>query len=170
MLSDLIVHMVNRKPTETNKTNENKKKTPKRKRSAPIKIRLLLVLVYMVLLIVCMHLFNFHLKVDVNQTFLIGIGSVAGFLCYSSLSLLGCMAMEFTPNKYSGTSHAVAALAANLGSIFAGLPFSLLSKYYNWNAAFKLVQILSLFVLSILFMSRNSKPYFETISKIKKTN
>lgn len=108
-----------------------------------------------------MHLFNFHVKVAVSRFFLLSIGFFSGFLCYGIISLLGVIAMEFTPSSFSGSSHAIAAFAAGLGMVFAGLPFSTLSYYLNWIGAFQIVELLTVFVILFLILFRNSKSKFE---------
>ena len=92
----------------------------------------------------------------------------AGFLCYGSITLLGVMAMEFTTNEYSGTSHAIASLAANFGAICAGLPFSLMSKAYSWNFSFKIVEYFACFVLFVLLIFRNATKFFVPVSLVRK--
>lgn len=116
-----------------------------------------------------MHLFNYYVKVGSSHLLIYTISTISGSLCYGSISLLGIMAMEFTTDEYSGTSHAIAALAANIGAIFAGLPFSLISKYYSWNFTFKLVEYFGIFVLLLLLIFRKSPKYFEPVSLQKKS-
>lgn len=143
------------------KTNVNKK-------VVPIKIRYVIICVYVLTIAGAMHLFNFYVKVGVSRNFLLVIGSVLGALCYGAISLLGVMAMEFTTNELSGTSHAIASLAANIGAVFAGLPFNLMSRYYSWNLTFKLVEYFSLVVLIVILMFRNYANYYSSMNiKVK---
>ncbi len=132
----------------------------KKKETSPIQIRFILIIIYIVCLIVVMHLFNFFVKVGVSDMLLLTVGSAAGALCYGSIALLGVMAMEFTTDEFAGTSHAVAALFANIGAVVAGLPFSVISRRYSWNFGFKLVEGFSLVVLIFLISIRNSKKLF----------
>ena len=55
-----------------------------------------------------MHMFNFHMKIGVSQIFLLTNGFLSGFFSYGAISLLGVIAMEFTPSSFSGSSHALA--------------------------------------------------------------
>jgi sugar phosphate permease len=57
-----------------------------------------------------MHLFNFYVKIMVSRVFLLTIGFLSGFLSYGLISLLGVIAMEFTPSTFSGSSHAIAGI------------------------------------------------------------
>ena len=74
--------------------------------------------------------------------------------------------MEFTSVNFSGTSHAIASLSANIGAVVAGIPFGYISKLYTWNHAFKLVELLTLIITVVLFVFRNSKSKFESIKVI----
>ena len=141
VLSDFIFHLKSHKNSDIK----------------PTKYRMIMVLVYISGIIVSMHLFNFYVKKNCdNFVLLYGIAATIGFLLYGSISLLGVMAMEFTSPELSGTSHALASLAANIGSIFAGVPFSMLSKLYNWNMAFKYVEAFSFVCFIFIFIFRNS--------------
>lgn len=157
MLSDCIFHYKN-----------NSKETNTKTKETPINIRFILICINFFCLTVCMHLFNFHVKVGISDYFLMSISMTAGFLCYGSITLLGVMAMEFTTNEYSGTSHAIASLSANFGAICAGLPFSLMSKAYSWNFSFKIVEYFACFVLFVLLIFRNATKFFVPVSLVRK--
>lgn len=120
-----------------------------------------LVIYYLIALIFSMHLFNYFVDSDASNLLLLSIGFICGFLCYGSIALLGIMAMEFTPSSFSGSSHAIASLAANFGAIMAGVPFGLLSFYFSFNHAFKIVEFLTLFIVLFMIVFRNSKSRFE---------
>jgi len=147
---------------------KTKKESKKKEQTSPIQIRFALIIIYMICLIICMHLFNFFVNVGVSDMLLMSIGSIAGALSYGSIALLGVIAMEFTTDEFSGTSHAIAALFANIGAVFAGLPFSIISRYFSWNFGFKLVEGFSLIVLIILIIFRNSKKLFVPITAERK--
>lgn len=134
-----------------------------------IQFRMLIVLVYLILNFFAMHFFNFHVKKNFNHDLVLyAISATSGFLLYGTISLFGVMAMEFTTYEFSGTSHAVATLAANLGAIFAGLPFSMLSRVYNWNTAFKIVQFFSVFIIFIMVLFCRSQSHFALKKELKK--
>lgn len=101
-------------------------------------------------LIISLHLFNYYLDCKTSANNLLIIGTLSGFFCFGCVSLLGVIAMEFTPNSFSGTSHAYACLAANLGSILAGLPFGYISKLYSWSYGFRLTETLA--IVSLIFL------------------
>lgn len=147
------------------KSNQSKQST-----TDPIRIRSLTNLIYFAGLLITMHLFNYHVNQTSSSLLLYSISALSGFFCYGQISLLGIMAMEYTSNSFSGTSHGVASLAANLGAIVAGLPFGLISKFYSWNFAFKCVEYSSLFVLSFILIFRNASTKFDESTRAKKTN
>lgn len=165
VLTDMIFHCRTKNKQKTTK----KSNVPSKLTETPIAIRFVLICIYVIALIICMHLFNYYVKVGSSHLLIYTISTISGSLCYGSISLLGIMAMEFTTDEYSGTSHAIAALAANIGAIFAGLPFSLISKYYSWNFTFKLVEYFGIFVLLLLLIFRKSPKYFEPVSLQKKS-
>lgn len=128
-----------------------------------IQIRMTLNLIYLLGIIISLHLFTFYLKEKASKIFIYSISSLLGFLCYGSISLLGTSAMEFTHKKYSGSSHAIAALASNIGAIFAGIPFGLLSRFYSWSLAFFVVEILAIFICVFSYFCKNSKCKFDVV-------
>lgn len=130
-------------------------------RPESINIRMIVNLIYFLGLILCLHLFNFFIDTNTSKLYLILIGSMSGFFCYGSISLLGVIAMEFTPKSFSGSSHAIASLAANLGAISAGLPFSLIAKLYSFKTGFVVVEFITCFVLVVLIVFKGSKSKFE---------
>ena len=134
-----------------------------------IRIRMSVSLIYLIIAIASLHILSFYVTSDSTRLFLFLISFVLGFVCYGSNSLLGVCAMEFAPKKYSGSSHAIAALAANLGAVFAGVPFGFLSKIYSWKGAFFVVEMSSLVIFIFSLISRKRMCKFETFSKKRKT-
>ncbi len=130
--------------------------------------RMPVLLFYMLLLLVSMFLFVYYITTGVSSVFVIFIGALAGFSTYGPITLLGVMAMEFTPKNLSGTSHGIVSLAANFGAICAGLPFSLLSKYYSWKFSFSVMQFFILFSFIVLFKFRNFDSNFKIEYSSKK--
>jgi OPA family glycerol-6-phosphate transporter-like MFS transporter 4 len=132
-----------------------KKSKPKDNKSA----RMPLLIFYVVLLALSLHMFIYHVDNKTSYYKTLAIGFAGGFSSYGPITLLGVMAMEFTPKALSGTSHSLVTLAANLGAVCAGLPFSYLSKSYSWKAALLAVQLPVIFTLLCLcgFRNFNSK-------------
>ena len=160
IITDMIFNYKSRKVTKTNEAKSA---------DTPIRIRFVAICTYTALLIASMHCLNFYVKPGVDTKLLYSIAAASGALCYGAISLLGVMAMEFTSNEYSGTSHAVVSLAANFGGVFAGIPFSLVSKFYTWGFAFKLVEYFVVLVFFFLFVFRNCNKYFVPITHERKT-
>lgn len=155
IMSDYVFYIKKSRSLKKNQNFEGK----------PITYRLCIVLIYLLGIFVFLHLFNFNVrKSSANMMLIYSIAAISGFLIYGCISLLGVMAMEFTSTELSGTAHSLASLSANFGSIFAGIPFSIISKIYSWNKAFKIVQIFLIFVFTFVFIFRNT--YFEDNRKI----
>lgn len=167
ILSGLITDMIF--SYRNHRVSDKAKKNAKKSTDTPVRVRFVAVCIYTALLIGSLHCLNFHVKPRVEAWFLYSIAGASGALCYGAISLLGVMAMEFTSEEYSGTSHAVVALAANFGAVFAGVPFSLVSKFYTWGFAFKGIEYFSVLVLLFLLATSNSAKYFVSISHAKKT-
>ena len=120
-----------------------------------------LLLFYMILLLISLHMFVYYIEKETHRLIIFLYGIFAGFSTYGPITLLGVMGMEFTPKNLAGTSHGIVTLAANIGAICAGLPFSILSKMYSWNAGFASMQLFVIFSLIILFITRNFNSKFE---------
>jgi sugar phosphate permease len=163
---DLIVYYGTKRAAQQQDQQMNDVDQKKKKNSSTsANFRMPIVLIFLLLHSIFLHLFNYYSGgIDgqpANKPLLYLVAVSCGFLSYGSISLLGVTAMQFAPKSISGTSHAIAALSANVGSIFAGLPFGLLSKYYSWNFAFKFVEALTIGMLVVAFLFRNSKSTFE---------
>lgn len=136
----------------------------KNKQSCSVYIRMMVNIVFFLGLFVSLHLFNYYLDSTISRNNLLIIGSLSGFFCFGCVSLLGIIAMEFTPKSFSGSSHAYASLAANLGSITAGLPFGYVSKLYTWSYGFRLTEVFAAAVMISLISCIFSKSKFEPYS------
>lgn len=149
----------------------NQKTTSNSKESAPeaIRIRMTACLVYLIISISALHFFAFYLANSSSRLLVYSISFILGFVCYGSNSLLGVCAMEFVPKKYSGSSHAIAALASNFGAVFAGVPFGFLCKIYSWRGAFFLVEVTAIFVFVFSIISRKRTCKFIEFSSKQKT-
>jgi OPA family glycerol-6-phosphate transporter-like MFS transporter 4 len=140
-----------------------------KKKSKKSNTRIPVLLFYMLLLFISMHLFVYYINPSSSSILINLIGLLAGFSNQGPITIIGIMAMEFAPKSLSGTSHAIVTLAANLGAICAGLPFSLLSKFYSWKFSFAIMQYIILAAFVFLFKFRNYDSKFEIEDKTKKT-
>ncbi|KAA0193171.1 Protein SEC13 protein [Fasciolopsis buskii] len=59
-----------------------------------------------------------------------------GLTVFGTVSLCGVLAVELAPPSLSGTSHALTALAANVGAFLACSPVTWLSSQISWPGAF----------------------------------
>lgn len=146
-------------------------KTTNSKEPAPeaIRIRMTACLVYLIISISALHFFAFYLTTSSSRLLVYSVSFILGFVCYGSNSLLGVCAMEFVPKKYSGSSHAIAALASNFGAVFAGVPFGFLCKIYSWRGAFFLVEVTAIFSFIFSIISRKRTCKFVEFSSKQKT-
>ncbi|KAM7286405.1 putative glucose-6-phosphate translocase [Ixodes scapularis] len=83
------------------------------------------------------------------------LGLFLGACLYGPIAIFGVAATESAPAHLSGTSHAVAALAASVGAVISGLPFSLLAQNRSWGDVFLLLEVACAATAAILFLGRN---------------
>ncbi|XP_077550112.1 glucose-6-phosphate exchanger SLC37A4-like [Haemaphysalis longicornis] len=89
----------------------------------------------------CFHLLCFNLESGSSELWISGIGLVLGACLYGPIAIFGVAASESAPAHLSGTSHAIVALAASIGAVISGLPFSIIAEMYNWRAVFILLEV-----------------------------
>ncbi|KAG8192194.1 hypothetical protein JTE90_009957 [Oedothorax gibbosus] len=112
---------------------------------------------FMACVLCCLHLLQFSVTPESSKLWISTIGFLMGAGFYGPIAIYGVVANESAPDNLSGTSHAVVALAANVGAIVSGLPFSYIAKYYSWSSVFFLLEITSAVTLVIMFLFRNLK-------------
>uniref|UniRef100_A0A2L2Y3K3 Glucose-6-phosphate translocase n=1 Tax=Parasteatoda tepidariorum TaxID=114398 RepID=A0A2L2Y3K3_PARTP len=117
--------------------------------------RMPLAALFMVCVLGCLHLLQFSITESTSKLWISTIGFLLGAGFYGPIAIYGVVASESAPDNLSGTSHAVVALAANVGAIVSGLPFSYIAKYYNWSTIFLLLEIMAAVNLVIMFLCRN---------------
>eukprot|EP00914_Ancora_sagittata_P000335 GHVO01000946.1.p1 GENE.GHVO01000946.1~~GHVO01000946.1.p1 ORF type:complete len:417 (+),score=18.11 GHVO01000946.1:1-1251(+) len=117
--------------------------------------RMTVTLGFVILFTSALHLFLFHVNSTTPQVVIMIIGFIIGFGLYGPISLYGVMAIEAAPSHLTGTSHAIVSLAANIGAILAGLPFSYLAKQFEWKGAFIVLEALSIGVIIMKVITRN---------------
>ncbi|CAH3019298.1 unnamed protein product [Porites evermanni] len=78
-----------------------------------------------------------------------------GFSLYTAINLYGVLAIENGPPGLTGTTHAIVALAANVGATLAGIPLTTISKSYDWGGVFVALELASLFCFCLLVGARN---------------
>ncbi|CAN8004097.1 unnamed protein product [Ixodes hexagonus] len=100
------------------------------------------------------HLLCFHLTRDSSELAISCLGLFLGACLYGPIAIFGVVATESAPAHLSGTSHAIVALAASLGAVISGLPFSLLAQRQSWGAVFVLLEVLCAATAAVLFLGR----------------
>eukprot|EP00066_Takifugu_rubripes_P004764 XP_003968324.1 PREDICTED: glucose-6-phosphate translocase [Takifugu rubripes] len=104
---------------------------------------------------VSMYLFRVTVTPHSSQMWILTLGAVFGFSSYGPIALFGVIANESAPSNYCGTSHAIVALMANIGGFLSGLPFSTIAKYYGWETAFWVAEVVCGVCTLGFFLLRN---------------
>ncbi|KAJ8047998.1 Glucose-6-phosphate exchanger SLC37A4 [Holothuria leucospilota] len=78
---------------------------------------------------------------------------IIGYCSYGAISLNGVLVVENSPVHLSGTSHALGALAGNVGQVIAGFPLSYVSSLYDWSVSFSLVLAANILHVLLLLVS-----------------
>lgn len=81
----------------------------------------------------CLHLLYHFVNKDTPAIFINQLGMLIGASVYAQIAIFGVVATQSVVSEMSGTAHAIAALAANIGSIVAGLPLATLAKSASWS-------------------------------------
>lgn len=132
--------------------------------------RMTVALVFAIITGISLHLLYFHVSQSTSAIFINQLGILLGASVYGQIAVFGVVATQSVISEMSGTSHAIAALAANLGSIVAGLPFATIAKNYSWSHVFFVLE--SLTVGIVIFMVLSSRISYRMTSledKEKKT-
>lgn len=91
-----------------------------------------------------------------------------GLCLYGAICIFGVVATESAPVHLSGTSHAVVALAANVGAMSAGLPLTYVAKYYNWSGAFLAMEVLNIGLAVLVFFTLGMSSVMVQQTAVKK--
>lgn len=113
----------------------------------------------------CLHLLYFNVDSNTSAVFINQLGMLLGASVYGQIAIFGVVATQSVVSEMSGTAHAIAALAANVGSIAAGLPFAALAKHYSWSHVFYVLEIMT--ILTVVFMVIMRKTSYK-VSKLEK--
>lgn len=105
---------------------------------------------------ISLYLFYFHVDESSSTIFINQLGILIGGSVYGQIALFGVVATQSVSSDMSGTAHAIAALAANIGSIGAGLPLATIAKHYSWSFVFYLLHAVMIGMLAFMFLMRNT--------------
>jgi len=105
--------------------------------------------------LVCLCLLHTTVKSTSSLWLISALVFGIGFSLYTAINLYGVLAMENSPPGLSGTTHAIVALAANVGATLAGVPLATISKSYDWGGVFVALELASLFCCCLLTGARN---------------
>uniref|UniRef100_A0A8C7XJX6 Solute carrier family 37 member 4a n=1 Tax=Oryzias sinensis TaxID=183150 RepID=A0A8C7XJX6_9TELE len=99
------------------------------------------------------------------QVWILSLGAAFGFSSYGPVALFGVIAIESAPSNFTGTSHAIVALMANVGGFLSGLPFSTIAKHYGWETAFWVAEVICLISGVGFFLLRNIQTRMGRVAK-----
>jgi len=117
--------------------------------------RMTIALIFAIVTGLSLHLLYFNVSESTSAIFINQLGVLLGASVYGQIAIFGVVATQSVDSEMSGTAHAIAALAANIGSIAAGLPFATLAKHYSWSYVFFTMEISTIAV--VIFMSVASR-------------
>lgn len=117
--------------------------------------RMTIALVFATVTGFCLHLLYYNVSESTSVIFINQLGMLIGASVYGQIAIFGVVATQSVTSEMSGTAHAIAALAANVGSIVAGLPFATVARYYSWSHVFFILEAIT--VATIAFMVMMSK-------------
>lgn len=112
--------------------------------------RMTIGLAFAVVTAACLYMFYHHINDSTSVIFINQLGMVLGASVYGQIAIFGVVATQSVASEMSGTSHAIAALAANIGSIMAGLPFATIAKHYSWSYVFLVLMVMTLFTVGLM--------------------
>jgi len=91
-----------------------------------------------------------------SNAFLPILSFILGASLYGNINIFGIVATEEAPVHLSGSSHAVVSLAANVGAVLAGYPFTVLATATSLTFAFYLISSFCFACLITLVLTRSS--------------
>lgn len=102
-----------------------------------------------------LYFLHSHVNSTSSQLLITSLGFALGASLYGPIAIYGVVATESSPPHLSGTAHAVVALAANVGAISSGLPFSYMATYYGWSAIFLFLPAITSATVLVMILTRN---------------
>lgn len=118
----------------------------------------------------CLHLLYFQVDSNTSAVFINQLGMLIGASVYGQIAIFGVVATQSVVSEMSGTAHAIAALAANIGSIVAGLPFATLARHYSWSHVFYVLEVTTILTIVFMLVMRNTKYQLAEAKETEKKN
>ncbi|XP_072162958.1 glucose-6-phosphate exchanger SLC37A4-like [Diadema setosum] len=103
------------------------------------------------------YLLRNYIHASSYQEVILIVGLFLGVSQYSCVTLYGIITIESAPTHLSGTAHAFAALAANVGAILAGLPLTYISERFSWTHALYIMELVSFLSLAVMLLTRRMR-------------
>lgn len=84
-----------------------------------------------------------------------------GFAIYGPQTLITMTGVETVPKRAAATAGGILAYPAQLGSMFAGLPFALMVQTYGWRGFFPSLVLLNIFSILVVLPGLNTPSYIQ---------
>jgi len=110
-------------------------------------------LLFALVTVACLHLLYYSVGDSTSAVFINQLGMLIGASVYGQIAIFGVVATQSVVSEMSGTAHAIAALAANVGSIAAGLPFATVARLYSWSHVFFILEMMTIVTIAIMVAS-----------------
>lgn len=117
----------------------------------------------------CLYVFYYHVHEASSAIFINQLGMLLGASVYGQIAIFGVVATQSVSSDMSGTSHAIAALAANVGSIMAGLPFATIAKHYSWSYVFLVLMVMTMLTIGLMGLKSKISYQVKGLDDHKKT-
>ena len=114
--------------------------------------RMTVALVFAMITGVSLHLLCYNVDKSTSSIFINQLGMWIGASVYGQIAIFGVVATQSVASEMSGTAHAIAALAANVGSIVAGLPFATIARHYSWSTVFFILEATMIGIVAFMIM------------------
>ncbi|GFW37968.1 glucose-6-phosphate exchanger SLC37A4 [Trichonephila clavipes] len=128
------------------------------KRFSTSSCRLAVALFFMISNVIIIQTIQSTITESSSLAVIMSLGFVLGTTLYGPITVFGIVASESAPAHLSGSAHAVASLAGNVGAMISGFPFCYIAKQYNWSVVFFILKVATSAVVILILCCRNLQP------------
>ncbi|GIY42328.1 glucose-6-phosphate exchanger SLC37A4 [Caerostris darwini] len=105
-----------------------------------------------------LHALQSTVKESSSTAWIVCLAFVLGVSLYGPITLFGITASESAPTHLSGSAHAIASLAGNVGAMLSGFPFCYIAKLHGWSAVLVLLECAMGAAVVLMLACRNLNP------------
>ncbi|GFY69174.1 glucose-6-phosphate exchanger SLC37A4 [Trichonephila inaurata madagascariensis] len=128
------------------------------KRFSTSSCRLAVALFFMISNVIIIQAIQSTITESSSLAVIMSFGFVLGTTLYGPITVFGIVASESAPAHLSGSAHAVASLAGNVGAMISGFPFCYIAKQYNWSVVFFILKVATSAVVILILCCSNLQP------------